>query len=231
MRDCRVCGKRNVRHKTGPATCPKCSREKYLTVKRRYQQSAKGKATARAREERPDVKEKRRTFSASPQGQRNQKKYQATEKGKATQHRSARRYQTSEKGKAAAAAYHQRMKNDPAYRERRRRADARYKRGANGKALKWRQYAMRKDAILSTSDPLTAEDWAEILLKHNHRCRYCGSETKLTVDHVIPLSKGGEHSRANVVPACQSCNSEKHDRLVEDWLIVPAATRTPLMAD
>ncbi len=214
--------------RTGPATCPECRRAKYLTVKRRYQQGEKGKATARAREERADVMEKRRLFSASPQGQANQRKYQATEKGRATARRGSLKYQQSEHGKAAAAAQHQRRKDDPQRREQKRLANQRYKKSPKGKALAYRQYARRKQAILSTENPLTAEDWAEILREHDHRCRYCGKQTKMTLDHVIPLSKGGEHSKTNVVPACQSCNSKKHDSLDWGWLIVPAVPSAPI---
>jgi 5-methylcytosine-specific restriction endonuclease McrA len=46
------------------------------------------------------------------------------------------------------------------------------------------------------------------------RCYYCGLERKLTQDHVVPLSKGGSHSKDNVVAACRSCNSSKGDRLI-----------------
>jgi len=222
MRDCRVCGTPNaVLTKTGPATCPTCRREKYLVVKRRYQQSEKGKATARAREERADVREKRRRFSASPQGQTNKAKYAATPKGKATRQQVIARRKESGKASAIAAAQHQRRKDDPPYRERRTRTNQRYRKTAKGKALAYRQYAKRKKAVLLTENPLTADEWAEILREHDHHCRYCGKKAKLTIDHVIPLTKGGEHSQDNVVPACQSCNSKKRDKL--DWLIVPAA--------
>ena len=61
------------------------------------------------------------------------------------------------------------------------------------------------------------------------RCHYCGRMAKLTIDHVIPLSKGGDHSRSNVVPACQRCNSQKGNRL--DWLIVPGVRNVRSMAD
>jgi 5-methylcytosine-specific restriction endonuclease McrA len=41
-------------------------------------------------------------------------------------------------------------------------------------------------------------------------CQYCGVETKLlTVDHVLPRSRGGEHVWENVVSACISCNHRK----------------------
>ncbi|NDJ25675.1 HNH endonuclease [Nostoc sp. B(2019)] len=53
----------------------------------------------------------------------------------------------------------------------------------------------------------------EVLKRDNHTCQYCGSTKHLTLDHVIPRSKGGQHSWDNVVTACEKCNSIKSDRL------------------
>nr|WP_290439438.1 HNH endonuclease [Leptolyngbya sp. 'hensonii'] len=47
-----------------------------------------------------------------------------------------------------------------------------------------------------------------------HACQYCGSTKKLTLDHVIPKSKGGLHSWDNVVTACEPCNLKKGDKLL-----------------
>lgn len=44
-------------------------------------------------------------------------------------------------------------------------------------------------------------------------CQYCGSRTSLTVDHVIPRSKGGGSSWDNIVASCAPCNRRKGDRL------------------
>lgn len=46
-------------------------------------------------------------------------------------------------------------------------------------------------------------------------CQYCGL-TAENVDHVIPKSKGGEHSWENVVAACKRCNQRKENRLAHE---------------
>ena len=52
----------------------------------------------------------------------------------------------------------------------------------------------------------------EVLRRDKHTCQYCGSTKQLTLDHVIPRSKGGKHTWDNVVIACERCNSRKGDR-------------------
>ncbi len=68
----------------------------------------------------------------------------------------------------------------------------------------------------------TFDDWATTLEVFGHCCAYClRGDVKLTMDHVIPISKGGEHTADNVVPACKPCNSKKNDRPI--FLIVGKA--------
>jgi 5-methylcytosine-specific restriction enzyme A len=48
-------------------------------------------------------------------------------------------------------------------------------------------------------------------------CHYCGerfSPESLTMDHVVPLVRGGRSTKGNVAPSCKRCNSEKKHRLV-----------------
>lgn len=52
----------------------------------------------------------------------------------------------------------------------------------------------------------------EVLRRDQRICQYCGSTKQLTLDHVIPRSKGGKHSWENVVTACERCNSRKGNR-------------------
>ncbi|MBL10073.1 MAG: HNH endonuclease [Acidiferrobacteraceae bacterium] len=43
-------------------------------------------------------------------------------------------------------------------------------------------------------------------------CHYCGdrfSRDQLTMDHVVPISRGGKSTKGNVVPACKDCNNQK----------------------
>ena len=59
---------------------------------------------------------------------------------------------------------------------------------------------------------LSLAQWQEIQRAYNQRCVYCGRKRPLTMDHIIPLSKGGDHTSSNIVPACVSCNSRKAAR-------------------
>jgi 5-methylcytosine-specific restriction endonuclease McrA len=54
-----------------------------------------------------------------------------------------------------------------------------------------------------------------VFLRDGGRCQYCGGKAE-SIDHVIPRSRGGEHTWENVVAACERCNSAKRDRLLED---------------
>jgi 5-methylcytosine-specific restriction endonuclease McrA len=69
------------------------------------------------------------------------------------------------------------------------------------------------------SELLTEAQWRDILDQYGRRCAYCGRKVeKLTIDHVIPLAKGGKHSANNVVPACVSCNCKKNAKTSEEWV-------------
>ncbi len=51
-------------------------------------------------------------------------------------------------------------------------------------------------------------------------CYYCGAKVgskNLTMDHVIPLSRGGKSTRDNIVPACKQCNAKKKNLLPVEW--------------
>jgi 5-methylcytosine-specific restriction endonuclease McrA len=55
-----------------------------------------------------------------------------------------------------------------------------------------------------------------VLTRDKYLCQYCGSRHNLTMDHVIPRSKGGQHTWENVVAACVKCNGMKGDKLLHE---------------
>lgn len=64
--------------------------------------------------------------------------------------------------------------------------------------------------------PLTRQN---IYKRDNFECVYCGEDNKklLTLDHVVPQSKGGPNSWNNLVTACKKCNGEKSDLTLEEY--------------
>jgi DNA-directed RNA polymerase subunit M/transcription elongation factor TFIIS len=71
------------------------------------------------------------------------------------------------------------------------------------------------------------EDAAEMTIQEKS-CIYCGSTEDLTLDRLIPHSKGGPTDAANIVPACKKCNSSKADKDVFEWYyLVKKAEKIP----
>jgi len=51
-------------------------------------------------------------------------------------------------------------------------------------------------------------------------CYYCGdrvSHKELTMDHLVPLARGGRSTKDNLVPCCKSCNTKKKTMLPVEW--------------
>lgn len=75
---------------------------------------------------------------------------------------------------------------------------------------------------LMTANPdsigVPLKEWRRIKQRANGHCFYCSARTgRLTMDHVVPLGRGGRHALANVVAACGSCNYSKGDKLLIEW--------------
>lgn len=160
--------------------------------------------------------------------------WRSTPTGRAKTNAANRRYAKTKKGQrarlAAQASETRRLqmeiyRQSPEGREAARRANQsvagrarqhRYFQSEKGKeAMRRKQHLRRlwKEAEAT----LTIEEWGEIKDQFHHRCAYCRQGKPLTQDHVIPLSKGGSHTKENVVPACRSCNGRKGNRLVETF--------------
>lgn len=65
---------------------------------------------------------------------------------------------------------------------------------------------------------LTPQEWDAILEAAGYACSYCGSIEQISMDHLIPIARGGDHTAANVVPACLPCNQSKGAKAVAEFL-------------
>lgn len=59
----------------------------------------------------------------------------------------------------------------------------------------------------------------QVMTLYGKDCHYCGKPKSNTVDHVVPLSRGGTNEITNLVPACGRCNSRKGNKLISEWKI------------
>jgi 5-methylcytosine-specific restriction endonuclease McrA len=76
-----------------------------------------------------------------------------------------------------------------------------------------RRALMRKTQVAA----FTIDDVAARCSVFGDLCAYCGGGERMTIDHVIPISRGGPHILANLRPACQRCNFSKHKKKLGEW--------------
>ena len=96
------------------------------------------------------------------------------------------------------------------------------------KERRYRRRAWKAQGILP--DELSPTFISDLFSLYGNRCtyepvRHC-SPGKLTVDHIIPLSRGGRHTPRNLAPACLSCNCAKKNKTPEEWRMVLGISRT-----
>ena len=63
--------------------------------------------------------------------------------------------------------------------------------------------------IYKTRVPFTKKN---VFIRDGFKCLYCGSGNELTIDHIIPASRGGKNTFENCVAACKPCNNKKNNR-------------------
>lgn len=123
-----------------------------------------------------------------------------TAKGKATR----RKYKHSEKGRASALKY--------AKSEKGKAQQKRYRQTPKGKAQTRRRVLIRLTRKSKAGGSYTTKQWKQLCAQYDYRCLACGKQftfEELTVDHVVPISKGGTSNIENLQPLCLSCNQSK----------------------
>lgn len=68
----------------------------------------------------------------------------------------------------------------------------------------------------------------QVLERDYFTCHYCGQGPANTVDHLIPISKGGSDEAFNMVACCIQCNSSKRDRMTPSFFERSSGPTTPI---
>lgn len=76
---------------------------------------------------------------------------------------------------------------------------------------------MHRAKRIGQAASLTFDEWAETLSYFNLRCAFCQTEPYEVLEHFIPIIHGGPSSVFNCVPACETCNAMKNDRLPHEF--------------
>ena len=103
----------------------------------------------------------------------------------------------------------------PEYRAYKAEKDRQYRFSELGKITKKKAKYRRKNN--GGTHNLKASEWKSILVAFGNQCAYCGSSENITIDHFIPLCKGGDTIKSNIVPACLTCNLRKQSKLPAEW--------------
>ena len=84
-----------------------------------------------------------------------------------------------------------------------------------------------KRSLIAARGDLTAKQIQERYEEFSGLCAYCNCQlthtnphdaTHYNIEHIIPIEKKGEHTKANIVPSCSGCNGSKLDRNVWAWM-------------
>jgi 5-methylcytosine-specific restriction endonuclease McrA len=70
----------------------------------------------------------------------------------------------------------------------------------------------------------------ELIKLYSSPCIACGTTERVTVDHIIPIVRGGRHSIGNLQPLCLTCNSSKNAKTMAEWKYFLNTERTSNVA-
>lgn len=102
------------------------------------------------------------------------------------------------------------------------------------KPLEWHRTRAVKDANLrrarkqNNGGEFTTQEWEDLKKEFNYMCLCCKKhepEVRLCIDHIVPLSRGGNNSIDNMQPLCRSCNARKRVDCTDYRLNIPITTK------
>lgn len=110
------------------------------------------------------------------------------------------------------------------HKGRRREYMKNYLQTATGRlACRICRHRRRARKLAAGGDGISAEQWQRIIIKQKNKCNICHRKfTKTrpaTMDHIVPISKEGDHDTSNIQALCKSCNSSKHDKIQKGFII------------
>lgn len=74
----------------------------------------------------------------------------------------------------------------------------------------------KRRAAEAAGGAYTLEEWNTLCEKYDNKCLACGDKPEsLSVDHVVPISKGGLNTIDNIQPLCLPCNIRKHTTIID----------------
>ena len=192
-------------------------REQINATKKRYRDSHKEKEAEKHKRYKELNKEKLKIYYQEYYKNNPEKYGKGSPKSKETQERYYSKNRDTILAKVKArydsverAAYYKQN------RERHIAMVAKYKKSPVGKVMMARILHNRREKIASAVNDLTPSHWITIIEEQNNMCNHCGcnftDDNAPTVDHIIPVTKGGGLTYENIQALCRSCNARKGDR-------------------
>jgi hypothetical protein len=139
-------------------------------------------------------------------------KYNLEHKEEITEQRRKRKKQIAEYAR----------KYDLNNKEQKVERDKRYRQTERGSFLKRQTNRRRRARARASKTDLTPEQWHRILKNQGYKCNLCHKkftkDRSATVDHIFPLSKGGDFMSSNVQALCLSCNCSNNDKTMKCFI-------------
>lgn len=200
--ECIVCGKMfDAWRKSQKYCCQSCmykarnNTEKAKEHRKQYELTHKERASERA-------KERYKNQSEEERAQRKKKAHEYYLK-------------TKEQSKARNTKW--KIANAEHYKEYCREYSKQYEQTLNGKE-KTMNRKLKRRKYYDSQNPINFKEVKEKFDRLGNRCVVCGSCENITIDHIVPLSKGGTNETDNLQPLCKSCNSAKGNKSMKEFM-------------